>query len=83
MNNISNNNNRKTIDGDATVITHKSAPAADSNINWYKTDPLQKEYFESLSIKEKKACIIAKEHLETSFQLEKSVGYLSWLKNKK
>lgn len=49
----------------------------------FKLHPLQKEYFESLSIKEKKACIIAKEHLETSFQLEKSVGYLSWLKNKK
>ena len=82
MNNISNNNS-KTINGDAILITHESSPAADSKLHWYKTDPLQKEYFESLSIKEKKACIIAKEHLETSFQLEKSVGYLSWLKNKK
>ena len=35
MNNISNNNS-KTINGDAILITHESAPAADSNLHWYK-----------------------------------------------
>jgi len=43
---------------------------------------LQLQYLESLSEKEKKAYEIAKEHLGMSFQLEKSVGYLRWLKSK-
>jgi hypothetical protein len=43
-------------------------------------DALQKQYIESLSEKEKKSYEIAKEHLGMSFQLDKSVGYLKWLK---
>lgn len=36
------------------------------------------KYLETLSEKEMKSYLIAKEHLGTSFELEKSVGYLRW-----
>jgi hypothetical protein len=41
------------------------------------------EYVKSMSEKELKAYHIAKEHLGDSFQLEKSIGFLDWLKNRK
>jgi hypothetical protein len=47
------------------------------------TKLLEDQYIESLPEKEKKAYEIAKEHLGMSFQLDKSVGYLKWLKNLK
>ena len=37
-----------------------------------------KSFLEQLSIKERRAYEIAKNHLGMSFQLEKSVGYLKW-----
>lgn len=40
-------------------------------------------YVKSLSDIEKKALEIAKEDLGSSFDLEKSIGYLSWLKKNK
>ena len=46
-----------------------------------RCNPL-KEYINSLSEMEKKVLQIAIEHLETSFSLEKSIGYQKWLKNK-
>jgi hypothetical protein len=39
-------------------------------------------YLETLSEKELKAYAIAKSHLGTSFQLEKSNGYLKWKNSK-
>ena len=36
------------------------------------------KYIQSLTPKEYKAYLIAKEHLGSSFTLEKSVGYLQW-----
>lgn len=39
-------------------------------------------YVQSLPEKEYKAYLIAKEHLGSSFSLEKSVGYLKWIKTK-
>jgi hypothetical protein len=42
---------------------------------------LTERYIESLSVKEKKAYLIAREHLGTSFSLEKSVGFLAWKAN--
>lgn len=41
------------------------------------------EYLESISEKEVKAYHIAKSHLGDSFQLEKSLGFLDWVKVKK
>jgi hypothetical protein len=43
---------------------------------------LGEQYIESLSEKERKAYTIAKEHLGMSFQLDKSVGYLKWLRTR-
>lgn len=40
-------------------------------------------YVKSLNDIEKKALEIAKEDLGSSFDLEKSIGYLSWLKKNK
>jgi len=41
---------------------------------------LQEQYLDTLSQKERKAYEIAKDHLGMSFQLEKSVGYIKWIK---
>jgi hypothetical protein len=41
---------------------------------------LSLEYLKSMSEKELKAYHIAKEHLGDSFQLEKSIGFLEWIK---
>ena len=38
------------------------------------------EYIKSLSPIEKQTMQIAKEHLQTSFYLEKSIGFLNWKK---
>ena len=44
---------------------------------------LLEEYLTTLDEKELKAYWIAKTHLGDSFQLEKSVGYLKWIKETK
>jgi len=36
------------------------------------------KYIQSLTPKEYKAYLIAKQHLGSSFTLEKSIGYLQW-----
>jgi len=43
------------------------------------TEQLKMKYVESLPEKLRQAYLIAKEHLGTSFTLEKSIGYLKWL----
>ena len=40
---------------------------------------LTEQYLKTLSEKERMAYEIAKDHLGSSFELEKSVGYLKWL----
>jgi hypothetical protein len=45
-------------------------------------EKLLDEYIKTLSEKEQKSYYIAKEHLGSSFQLEKSVGFLKWKKSK-
>ena len=42
-----------------------------------------KKYIKSLTELEKKALTIAKEDLGSSFNIEKRIGYLSWLKKNK
>jgi hypothetical protein len=44
-------------------------------------DQLKEMYIETLSPKEKKAYLIARDHLGMSFTLEKSVGFLQWKKS--
>jgi hypothetical protein len=49
-------------------------PITNTNIS------LLDQYLITLSDKERKSYEIAREHLGMSFQLDKSVGYLKWLK---
>jgi hypothetical protein len=42
-------------------------------------ESLSEQYLKTLSEKERQAYEIAKDHLGSSFELEKSVGYLKWL----
>jgi hypothetical protein len=44
-------------------------------------EQLKQLYIESLSTKEMQAYIIAKQHLSTSFQLEKSIGFVTFCEN--
>ena len=46
-------------------------------------DNMAKEYLDQLSEKECQACAIAKNHLGTSFNIKKSVGFIRWLGNVK
>ena len=46
-------------------------------------NPLIVEYVEQLDITEKTALKIAHQQLETSFDIEKSIGFLDWIKNRK
>lgn len=40
----------------------------------------EEKYIQSLTDKERKAYEIAKEHLQTSFNIEKSIGYIEYKK---
>ena len=46
-----------------------------------KTDA--EKYIESLSEMEKKALKIAQEHLETSYDMEKTIGFKKWKASQK
>mgnify|MGYP001311086392 CR=1 FL=1 len=48
-----------------------------------KTEELIRKYKESLVEQEQIVLQIAIEHLESSFDIEKSIGYLEWFKNYK
>ena len=41
------------------------------------------EYLKSLTLQEKKTLEIAKDHLGSSFNIKKSIGYITWINNKK
>ena len=45
------------------------------------TDKLVKKYIEQLNEQEIIALKIAQEHLESSFDIVKSIGYINWLKD--
>jgi hypothetical protein len=47
------------------------------------TDKLVTEYINQLSDIEKIVLKIAQEHLETSFSLEKSIGFKTWYQSRK
>ena len=40
-------------------------------------------YISQMSVQERKAYEIAKEHLETSFNIDKSIGFIDWKKERK
>jgi hypothetical protein len=51
-------------------------------IQLYTMEKAIQEYLQSLSPKQYKAYEIARDHLRDSFQIEKSNGFLTWLKKK-
>jgi len=40
-------------------------------------------YISQMSVQERKAYEIAKEHLETSFNIDKSIGFIDWKKKER
>jgi len=42
----------------------------------------EKEYLDSLTDEESKTLEIARDHLESSFNLRKSIGFIKWKENK-
>jgi len=46
------------------------------------TDKLIEEYKTTMTEQERLVLNIAIEHLESSFSIEKSIGYLEWLSNR-
>ena len=56
-----------------TTRTYEISNNSESDIN---------DYIRQLSPQEKKVLEIAREHLETSFNIEKSIGYMGWKQNK-
>jgi hypothetical protein len=54
------------------VINQNQAGGVDANMR------LGKEYIDSLSELEQRVCEIARDHLKSSFDLERSSGFISW-----
>jgi hypothetical protein len=60
--------------GDFNILEHVKMYAEESRDS-------VRTYLEQLSEKERLACLIAKDHLGSSFNILRSVGYIEW-KNK-
>jgi hypothetical protein len=58
-------------------------PQKQAQMNWVEQDneDLETKYINQLNPMEIIVLKIAKEHLQTSFDLKKSIGYKNWLKN--
>jgi len=59
----------------------QSAATSSAAIQNTSLDQLKQKYIDTMSPKEKQAYLIAVSHLGMSFQLEKSRGFVEWLKN--
>lgn len=58
----------------------QSAATSSAAIQNTSLDQLKQKYIDTMSPKEKQAYLIAVSHLGMSFQLEKSRGFVEWLK---
>ena len=56
-----------------------SAPATTVDVT---VEPIQR-FLDSLTDKQRKVFEIAKEHMESSYDIKRSNGYLTWLKDNK
>ena len=75
-----------TTSDTATTVTLTSAATATISSSTSGTvdvvvNPIQ-EFLDSLTDKQRKVFEIAKEHMESSYDIKRSNGYLTWLKNK-
>jgi len=64
----------------AADILHESP--SDSLLK-YASNPDELAFLSSLSSIERNVCLIAEEHLQTSFDLDRSNGYIAWKKDNK
>ena len=62
------------------MSTSVSIQAKDNTQRSSNEDSLTSEYISQMNSKEKIAYHIAMDHLGTSFNLKKSIGYKEWLK---
>ena len=84
-----------SVQGDEDVVIKAAAPvkavtdvvAGATEVTVPLLDKISREcsseelkYLESLSLLEQKVCLIAKDHLESSFDLARSSGFVSWKK---
>ena len=73
-----------TIDKSQNIIMTHMNDIFNSQLNKRVTEPeisiekLKELYLETLTPKEQKSYMIARDHLGMSFTLEKSVGFLQW-----
>ena len=57
-----------------------ASASASASVLLCASTPHETEYLNSLSPIERNVCIIAKEHLQSSFDLDRSNGFISWKK---
>ena len=73
-------------DSAAEILNHSSsaspAPASDSVLK-FASNADEHAFLGSLSSIERNVCLIAEEHLQTSFDLSRSNGYINWKKDNK
>ena len=72
------NQSNKSEEKDNQKIKRKVKRKLKTTPQKNKTD----EYISQMSEQERLVLKIATEHLETSFDIEKSIGYLNWIKNR-
>ena len=74
--------NATTCLGGNLVATSRSCGVAESRSRDEAMDQLSTLYLASLSELERRVCSIAKDHLESSFDLSRSSGYIAWVVKK-
>jgi hypothetical protein len=69
---------KKTPKKRTQVSSQKTTPKNTSPKSFISDDELIEKYIESMDSKTKLAFEIAKDHLETSFNIEKSLGFIKF-----
>lgn len=67
--------------GPRTMITGGSVSSIEVNNITQDCSQDELKYLNGLSFLEQKVCFIAKDHLKSSFDLERSSGFIAWKKN--
>lgn len=56
---------------------------SNNEMNKQSTNEMIQKYMEEMTEQEKLVLKIAQDHLGTSFDIEKSIGFKEWIKNRK
>ena len=65
----------------ADEILHSSSPSPADSVLKFGANADELAFLGSLSSIERNVCLIAEEHLQTSFDLSRSNGYINWKKD--